>query len=233
MGIFNNKQDVTTTITPDGSSSSDATDNVKVDTPINVGSDSTTTGTSDASTDQTTAPVIDSVSEEVPATEDTTTKETSLEESASEESATSTPSTEPEVSTEAINDILKTPETATTPPLDLPSIENSEPTTPTSIKVEEPSNNIVSSSTSTESDLSEIKDQAIKQLSPLVGLLDQAPEEKFHTTMMMLQSTDDKSLIKSAYEVAQQITDEKARAQALLDVVNEINYFTQQSENKN
>jgi hypothetical protein len=44
--------------------------------------------------------------------------------------------------------------------------------------------------------------------------------------MMMIQSTDDQTLIKDAYEAAQQITDEKARAQALLDVINEINYFT-------
>lgn len=77
-------------------------------------------------------------------------------------------------------------------------------------------------------ELSDIKEQALKQLSPLVKLLDQSPEEKFHTTMMMLQSTDDPSLVKAAYEAAQEITDDKTRAQALLDIVNEINYFNQQ-----
>ena len=45
--------------------------------------------------------------------------------------------------------------------------------------------------------------------------------------MMMIQASDNQSLIESAYEAAHKITDEKARAQALLDVVNEINYFTQ------
>jgi hypothetical protein len=45
--------------------------------------------------------------------------------------------------------------------------------------------------------------------------------------MMMIQASDDQSLLKTAYEAAQAITDEKARAQALLDVINEINYFTQ------
>jgi hypothetical protein len=44
--------------------------------------------------------------------------------------------------------------------------------------------------------------------------------------MMLIQATDDKSLLKSAYQSALQIPDEKSRAQALLDVVNEINYFT-------
>jgi hypothetical protein len=81
---------------------------------------------------------------------------------------------------------------------------------------------------STKDDLSSIKHEALQQLSPLVSHLDQTPEEKFHTTMMMIQASDDQSLIKEAYESAKQITDEKARAQALLDIVNEINYFTQQ-----
>lgn len=77
-------------------------------------------------------------------------------------------------------------------------------------------------------DLLALKQQALTQLSPLVSQLDQTPEEKFRTTMMLLQSTDNSALIKDAYEAAQSIPDEKTRAQALLDVVNEINYFTQQ-----
>jgi len=76
-------------------------------------------------------------------------------------------------------------------------------------------------------ELLSIKQDALKQLSPLVSHLDQNPEEKFRTTMMMIQASDDQSLIKDAYEAAQNITDEKGRAQALLDIVNEINYFTQ------
>ena len=79
-------------------------------------------------------------------------------------------------------------------------------------------------------DLTAIKQQALQQLSPLVGHLDQTPEEKFRTTMMMIQAADDQSLIKSAYEAAEKINDEKERAQALLDVINEINYFTQQKK---
>jgi hypothetical protein len=77
------------------------------------------------------------------------------------------------------------------------------------------------------SDLIGIKQSALKELSPLVGHLDQTPEEKFRTTMMMIQASDDQSLIKDAHEAAQKITDEKTKAQALLDIVNEINYFTQ------
>lgn len=77
-------------------------------------------------------------------------------------------------------------------------------------------------------DLISIKQDALQQLKPLVGHLNQAPEEKFRTTMMMIQAADDQGLIPDAYEAAKAIQDEKTRAQALLDVVNEINYFTTQ-----
>lgn len=75
-------------------------------------------------------------------------------------------------------------------------------------------------------ELDVIKQRALRELSPLIGHLNQTPEERFNTTMMMLQATDDKSLIKQAYEAAEAISDEKAKAQALLDIVNEINYFS-------
>jgi hypothetical protein len=76
-------------------------------------------------------------------------------------------------------------------------------------------------------DLIDIKQDALGKLSPLIGHLDQAPDEKFRTLMMMIQASDDQSLIQQAYDTALEITDEKTRAQALLDIVNEINYFTQ------
>jgi hypothetical protein len=77
-------------------------------------------------------------------------------------------------------------------------------------------------------DLLDIKQQALSQLGPLVSQLEQSPEEKFRTTMMLIQTTDSSSLLKDAYDAAQSIPDDKVRAQALLDIVNEINYFTQQ-----
>lgn len=81
--------------------------------------------------------------------------------------------------------------------------------------------------TSDSNNLIGIKQQALQQLTPLLGHLNQSPEERFRTTMMMIQASDNSSLLSTAYEAAQQISDEKMRAQALLDVVNEINYFTQ------
>lgn len=79
-------------------------------------------------------------------------------------------------------------------------------------------------------DLLVLKQQALNDLAPLVNQLEQTPEEQFRTTMMMIQSTDNQALLKDAYAAAQTIEDKKVRAQALLDVVNEINYFTQKTE---
>lgn len=76
-------------------------------------------------------------------------------------------------------------------------------------------------------ELIDIKQHALTELTPLIDELDQAPEERFRTIMMMIQASDDQALVKKAYEAAHAIEDEKARAQALLDIVNEINYFTQ------
>lgn len=77
-------------------------------------------------------------------------------------------------------------------------------------------------------ELVHVKKQALEELSPLIDKLDLPPEEKFRTLMMMIQASDDERLVKAAYEAAHAIEDEKTRAQALLDVVNEVNYFTQQ-----
>ncbi len=77
------------------------------------------------------------------------------------------------------------------------------------------------------SELETIKAQALGNLSPLVNKLDQSPEEKFKTLMTIIQASDKHDLISEAYEAANNITDETAKANALLAIVNEINYFTQ------
>lgn len=82
-------------------------------------------------------------------------------------------------------------------------------------------------------ELLEIKQRALSNLTPLLNHLDQTPEEKFKTTMMLIQASDDPQLLAQAHEAANKIEDEKIRAQALLDVVNEINYFTHQAKNQN
>lgn len=76
-------------------------------------------------------------------------------------------------------------------------------------------------------ELINMKQEALQHLQPLISNLQQTPEEEFRTLMMMIQATDDKTMLKKALEAAKKIGDEKTRAQAMLDVINEINYFTQ------
>jgi hypothetical protein len=71
-----------------------------------------------------------------------------------------------------------------------------------------------------------IKKDALNELRPLVNKLDLPPEEKFDTYLLLIRSTDDKTLISSAYAAAQAISDETRKAQALLDVIKEIDYLS-------
>jgi hypothetical protein len=75
-------------------------------------------------------------------------------------------------------------------------------------------------------DLADIKKDALNELRPLVDKLTLEPDEKFDTYLLLLRSTDDKSLIAPAYAAAQAIPDETRRAQALLDIIKEIDYLS-------
>ncbi len=74
--------------------------------------------------------------------------------------------------------------------------------------------------------LADIKQDALTELRPLVDKLDLAPDEKFDTYLLLLRSTDDKTLIAPAHAAAQAIVDETRRAQALLDIIKEIDYLS-------
>ncbi len=75
-------------------------------------------------------------------------------------------------------------------------------------------------------DLEGIKKDALNELRPLVDKLNLAPEEKFDTYLLLLRSTDDRALIGPAHEAAQAITDESRKAQALLDIIKEIDFLS-------
>jgi hypothetical protein len=101
-------------------------------------------------------------------------------------------------------------------------------------KVEEPSApKQTSATTAPASDLLELKHAALQALSPLVSKLNLEPEERFRTLMMLIQESDDHSLLSEAHAAALAIQDEQKRAQALFDLVNEINYFTKSTETEN
>jgi hypothetical protein len=75
-------------------------------------------------------------------------------------------------------------------------------------------------------DLEGIKKDALNELRPLVDKLDLSPEEKFDIYLLLLRSTDDVALIAPAHATAQKISDESKRAQALLDIIKEIDFLS-------
>ena len=75
--------------------------------------------------------------------------------------------------------------------------------------------------------LADLKQHALDHLEPLADTLDQSPQEEFRTTMMRIRANDNHTLLDKALEAAKTIPDDKQRAQALLDIVNEVNYFSQ------
>ena len=66
--------------------------------------------------------------------------------------------------------------------------------------------------------LESIKKDALEQLRPLVDKLDLEPQEKFDTLLLIIRSTDDKTLVQQTYDVAKLIQDE------------EIDYFSNPSQ---
>lgn len=112
-----------------------------------------------------------------------------------------------------------TPELPATPEPELPAL----PVAPT-----EPAAPIAPAmpSMAPAGDLDSIKQEALGELRPLVDKLDVSPEEKFDTYLLLLRSTDDHALIAPAHEAARMISDEARRAQALLDIIKEIDYLS-------
>ena len=74
-------------------------------------------------------------------------------------------------------------------------------------------------------DLDMIKNHALEDLRPLVEKLTVSNEEKFDIYLLLLRSSDDNTLVEPAYNAARSIEDETKRANALLDIIKEVDYF--------
>lgn len=116
------------------------------------------------------------------------------------------------------------------PPINIPTTmpepanDFSTPPTPEPVTQPEPVvDNVANTATG---DLAGVKQSAIMELKPLVGKLNISAEEKFDTYLLLIRSTDDKTLISPAYEAAKQITDEAKRAEALFDIIKEIDFLS-------
>ena len=123
-----------------------------------------------------------------------------------------------------INPATISPDPVATDQNDEPAIDDiAKPTAPEPVV---PTPSVSAPAATADPALDTIKQTALNELRPLVDKLDVSPEEKFDTYLLLLRSTDDKTLIAPAHDAAVAIVDEARRAQALLDIIKEIDYFS-------
>lgn len=122
-----------------------------------------------------------------------------------------------------INPATISPDPVATDQNDEPAIDIAKPATPEPVV---PTPTVSTPAAAADPALDTIKQTALNELRPLVDKLDVSPEEKFDTYLLLLRSTDDKTLIAPAHDAAIAIVDEARRAQALLDIIKEIDYFS-------
>ena len=103
--------------------------------------------------------------------------------------------------------------------------EDIQPGQPIEQTIEQPVEQTVPVTSFAALDLDGIKSHALEDLRPLVDKLTVTNEEKFDIYLLLLRSSDDDTLIEPAYNAARAIEDETKRANALLDVIKEIDYF--------
>lgn len=101
---------------------------------------------------------------------------------------------------------------------------------PTAFTAPTPSVEPIVAPSTAPSDLEGIKKDALGQLRPLIDKVELPPQEKFDTYLMLIRSTDDSSLVGPAHLAAQSITDETRRAEALLDIIKEIDYLSRNNQ---
>lgn len=129
----------------------------------------------------------------------------------------------PAADTPAVSDAPTVDAPVETPPADTPADSPVvEPVTTPSV-----ADPITSVSTDAP-ELDSIKKVALEELRPLVDKLNLPADERFDTLLLLIRSTDDRTLVSAAHEAARNIEDEAKRAQALLDVIKEIDYFAAQ-----
>ncbi|CAN5175577.1 hypothetical protein BH09PAT3_BH09PAT3_6510 [soil metagenome] len=75
--------------------------------------------------------------------------------------------------------------------------------------------------------LEDAKKQAMTALAPLIGSLDVDPEKKFEICMNTIRLTNDRELVSTALQAALSIDEENVKAEALVELINEINYLQQ------
>lgn len=77
-------------------------------------------------------------------------------------------------------------------------------------------------SSSNDGDLNSLKTSVLTDLRPVIDNVEIGSEEKYHLLSTLFNANHDSSLIEPAYSAARQISDDTKRAEALLEIVHDI-----------
>lgn len=66
-----------------------------------------------------------------------------------------------------------------------------------------------------------VKERALAELLPLIDELGGSPERRFELLMTAVRASDDETLLSKALDAAIEIEEPNAKADALLDIINE------------
>ena len=80
-------------------------------------------------------------------------------------------------------------------------------------------------------DLENVKQRAQSALAPLMGEVEMEAERKFDICMSAIRMTDNRDLVEVALEAALAIEAKGTKAEALVELINEISYLQQNQNN--
>ena len=106
-------------------------------------------------------------------------------------------------------------------PARAPEMDASAPTT------SEPAPEASTSMPAGDGDLDSIRTSAIAELRPLLDKVEITPEEKFTLLVTLFNANHDQSLMDPAFAAAREITDDAHKAEALLEVIRDINSLSE------
>ena len=90
-----------------------------------------------------------------------------------------------------------------------------EPVTTTEPVAEEPAAPVSNQNTNS----GDLKERALRDLAPVLNKVDLEPEKKFQIYLDMIETLGDNSVYEDTYNAASAISDEKARGEALLKLI--------------
>lgn len=115
-------------------------------------------------------------------------------------------------------------------PVEAPNLPQAEPASIEPAPVDVAVNNSPVATSERLDNMDDLRKRALLDLRPIVDKIGLKDEEAFNVLLLLIRETDDESLLPDAYEAARNIVDESRRAQALLDVIRETEYFKNKAD---